>query len=654
MISKLYATFGIAFFFVYSGFAHAAAQQSTDAEIEQLLSLDFEALTTVSIASKKEETINDAPGVITVVTADEIQRYGARNLRDVLNRQTHIQIVGSNLFPHNRTGLRGVTLTHAETDVLLLLNGRPIRDSGNSSANQDLYSSFPIETIKQIEIIRGPGSVLYGTNAFAGVINLITKKAPSSPEGKLSFSYGSFDSKKGTLSGGGTFGDFEFYGAITGIDNEGDDFNNINGELSTTGTYKTGFNGENILLNAKFKGLTLNALLSDSTTDHGKSTFSLPSDDYKLQREFIDIGYVHELNDDWQASLNYGYHRYSDDFELGVFGLIQDSEGKDYLTELSLQGKLTENINLLVGATYNLQKNTATIGDVDLTSRHKNAYLQVDYQVTDWLKLIGGLQYNNQDDVDSDYSHRLAAIFKLNEQWGLKLLYGEAFRQATTVERSLNVPGIVVGDFGLSPETIKTFDAQVLYSGSRGSFSATYFRSKHEEIIKRVGVAPQQIVNAGEIEYEGIELEGKFDMGHGFNFIGNMSYQTNEADDGKDDVTYAPDLMIKAGVSYESPKGYQVSVFNSYFAASTLQNDEVTTVTANNKDADSYNLLTANLQVNLGQVLNNSTFSNTTFSLYGDNLLDEDIYFPSINRQSVNSLPHNKGRGIYATISIDF
>jgi outer membrane receptor protein involved in Fe transport len=631
-----------------------AAEHPRDHEMEQLLNIGFEALTTVTVASKKEETIDHAPGVINVVTAEEIQRYGARNLRDVLNRQTHIQIVGSNLFPHNRTGLRGVTLTHVETDVLLLLNGRPIRDSGNSSANQDLYSSFPIETIKQIEIIRGPGSVLYGTNAFAGVINLITKKAPDTAEGNVSFSYGSFDTKKGTLSGGGTFGDFEFYGAITGIDNEGDDFNNINGEFGTTGKYKTGFNGENILLNAKFKGLTLNALLSDSTTDHGKSILSLPSDDYNLDREFIDIGYVHDLNDDWKASFNYGYHRYEDDFKLGAFGLTQESEGKDYLTELSLQGKLTENINLLIGATYNLQKNTATVGDVELTSRHKNAYLQADYQMTDWLKLIGGLQYNNPDDVDSDYSPRLAAIFTLNEQWDLKLLYGEAFRQATTVERSLDVPGVIVGDFGLSPETIKTFDAQILYSGRRGSFSATYFRSKHEELITRVGVAPQQIVNAGEIEYEGVELEGKLNIGHGFNFIGNMSYQTNEDDNDNDDVTYAPDLMLKAGVSYDSMKGYEFSVFNSYFAASTLQNDEVTTVTANNKDADSYNLLTANVRINLGQAFNDSTLANTTFSLYGDNLLDEDIYFPSINRQSVSSLPHNKGRGFYATISVDF
>lgn len=119
MISKLCARAGLTCLLIALPLSAYAAKKNTADEIEQLLSLDFEALTTVFVASKKEEFVNDAPGVITVVTADEIQRYGARNLRDILNRQTHIQILGSNLFPHNRTGLRGVTLTHVETDVLL-------------------------------------------------------------------------------------------------------------------------------------------------------------------------------------------------------------------------------------------------------------------------------------------------------------------------------------------------------------------------------------------------------------------------------------------------------------------------------------------------------------------------------------------------------
>jgi outer membrane receptor protein involved in Fe transport len=634
--------------------AMATDHDALDKELEVLLSLELEELTTVSIASKVKEAIGDAPGIISVVKADEIQRYGARNLRDVIDRQTHMQVVGSNLLPHNRTSTRGVSLGYTETDVLLLLNGRPIRDAANSAASHDLYASFPIETIKQIEIIRGPGSVLYGTNAFSGVINIITKDIPNSPEANISVSYGSFNSKKMTLSGGGKIGDFEFYGAVSGLNSAGDDFNNLNGEGASTGTYKTGFEGHNLVLNAKYKGFTLNAMSTDSTRDHGKSTFTLPSADYNLERQYADIGYKHHFNENWNASLNYTYHHYRDDFELGQFGLLQFADSEDHLIELSSWIKLNDKLNMLGGGTYNLQHAKAELDAKDHTIQNISAYFQADYQVLDWLKLIGGFQFNKPDDVDGEFSPRFSAIAKLNEDWGIKLLYGEAFRQATVVERFINVPNVLVGDTELKPETIETFDAQISYTVKRATFAATYFHSVHKDLVSRTGSAPTRFINSGEVEYDGFELEGKYDFGQNFSFIGNMSYQTNEKNDGSENVTYSPDWMFKTGLSYDSPLGYQLSVFNSYFAKSTLQNHQVATVTANNPDAESYNLLTANLRVNMADVFNDKTLSNINISLYGDNLLDEKIFFPSMNRTSVNTLPHHAGRGFYGTISVDF
>ena len=91
-----------------------------DKDMEQLLTLDLEELTTISIASKFEEKLQDAPGIVTVITDEEIKRYGARNLRDILDRQTHLQMVGSNLFPHGRVSMRGSTFTHVDNTVLPL------------------------------------------------------------------------------------------------------------------------------------------------------------------------------------------------------------------------------------------------------------------------------------------------------------------------------------------------------------------------------------------------------------------------------------------------------------------------------------------------------------------------------------------------------
>ena len=194
--------------------AAKTANSPPDKELQELLQLDLEKLAMVSVASKRQEQIQDAPGIITVVTAEEIERYGYRNLRDILDRQTHMQIIGSNVFPHGRVSLRGSSLTHTDNTVLSLLNGRPIRDGSSVSNNHDFYASFPVESIKQIEIIRGPGSVLYGSNAFAGVMNIITKDAPENPEVSASISYGSYTSRKGTMTYRGQWDDFEVTGSV--------------------------------------------------------------------------------------------------------------------------------------------------------------------------------------------------------------------------------------------------------------------------------------------------------------------------------------------------------------------------------------------------------------------------------------------------------
>jgi len=631
----------------------AGTEDVTAPEVQELLRLNIEQLATVSIASKREEPLREAPGIITVVTAEEIKRYGYRNLRDILDRQTNMEVTGSNLFPHNRVTLRGVAFSHTDNVVLPLLNGRPLREATSVNTDHDFYASFPVEAIEKIEIIRGPGSVLYGTNAFAGVINIITKKAPSTPEGSVGLSYGSFDYKKGVINGGGKWGDFEMYGAFNALDIDGDDFENITDELGNVGTYKTGISGGQLVLTAKYKDFTLNTLLSDNSEDHARSTFVLPSTEMDAERQFVDLGYRHNLTENWDVSINGSYYHFRDKFLLGVAG-DQLGDAVNYLAEITTHGKLNDKLGILAGGTYTLQDGQIKTGDLDYNSVHLNAYLQLDYWLLDWLKLIGGFQYNKPDGIPGDFSPRLGAIAKLDDHWGIKLLYGNAFRQASPVERFIVAPTIV-GDPGLSPETIDTFDAQLFYAGKRGSFAATYYHSIQKDLVSREGAAPARFVNSGEVVYDGIELEGKLDLGHGFDFIGNLSYQTNEKDDGTDDVTYAPDWMVKTGLFYDSGRGATLGIFNSYFAASTRQNIDFNPGTAIvNPDADGYNLLTANASVNLGQILKQPSWNAINLSLYGDNLLDEDIFFPSVNRVNVNTLPHHEGRGFYGTIQVDF
>jgi outer membrane receptor for ferrienterochelin and colicin len=152
-----------------------------------LMSLSLEELMDVKVivASKKEATLREAPGIITVVTAEEIAHSGARDLIDVL------RLVPGYDFGVQLSNLVGVAIRGQwamEGKVLLLIDGIEMNERRNAST--EFGQHFPVEQISRIEIIRGPGSVMYGGSAELGVINIITKKAEELNGAVATASYG--------------------------------------------------------------------------------------------------------------------------------------------------------------------------------------------------------------------------------------------------------------------------------------------------------------------------------------------------------------------------------------------------------------------------------------------------------------------------------
>ncbi len=264
-----------------------------DKEIDELLSLDLEDLL-VTVASKKEEKIRNAPGIITVVTAEEIKKYGYTNLRDILDRQTSLLISGAHVYKIGRSNLRGVSQGIVDDSILILLNGRPIREAGSTGFNYDIYSGFPVEAIKQIELIRGPGSVIYGTNAMAGVINIVTKKNHDQLEVSSSLSYGSYGRKQLTLNGGGPLGPVQFYSAINLLDDEDNvSFPGFRTESGQPGPYPFGAKNYQGVVTAQWKGLKVNGYFSKlDTSIFPIQVINSPITPFGIRRAYIDIGYV--------------------------------------------------------------------------------------------------------------------------------------------------------------------------------------------------------------------------------------------------------------------------------------------------------------------------------------------------------------------------
>jgi outer membrane receptor for ferrienterochelin and colicin len=163
--------------------AAALAQQpppaSADSSVAALLSLDLESLMDVKVttASRFEDKLSDAPSIMSVVTSDELRRFSGLTLNEIL--QTVPGLTGSTQFFIDRSMVSALG-DQTKTDgshILFLINGRPTREVMDGGIISDLLESFPVDILERIEVIKGPGSVLYGSNAFSAVVNLITKKA---------------------------------------------------------------------------------------------------------------------------------------------------------------------------------------------------------------------------------------------------------------------------------------------------------------------------------------------------------------------------------------------------------------------------------------------------------------------------------------------
>jgi outer membrane receptor protein involved in Fe transport len=365
----------------------------------------------------------------------------------------------------------------------------------------------------------------------------------------------------------------------------------------------------------------------------------------------LDLGYQHEVGGGWTTKYNVTYN----DFDFG------DTEisSEDILGEVTIEGSVGEDVRLLFGTTYEdhevvFEENLITLQQALVDSKQLfSLYAQSDYQAMGWLKLVGGLQYNKPHDLSGSVSPRVGMIGNFDSGWGFKLLYGEAFRTSTFVERSIIVPGVITGNPNLLPEEIATTEAQIFRQRNRYRFGLTYYHSKMTDLIERIGF-PIEFDNSGEISFDGLELEGRVLLAKGLDLAGSVTYQENENDLGVEGTTLTPNVMAKLGLMYDVGRGYSLGLYDSYFGEPTQVRELVAVVSEVNAPVESFHLVTLNATLDLGRLSGKQDLAGWSLQMFVDNLLDEDIHYPDINGLRVNSVPIRPGRGVFAGIKVDF
>jgi outer membrane receptor for ferrienterochelin and colicin len=621
--------------------------------IDTLYSLSLEELMHMNIvtASKVAEKASDAPGIISTISAREIEQFGGLSLVEILERVTGVVNVSTNTNPQNIVSFRGDLSGESNNHTLLLINGRPNRESIYGGLDYAVLLGIPVTAIDRIEIIRGPGSVLYGSNAFSGVVNIILKKGGD--QNKVTAYVGSFGGAGFDGAVGIDKGDLNVMIGYKKFEEKGWAFR----ATDVTGTKDTAHYGEQnngLAVRLGYKGLTINSLLTESTqTIFGFGSplwFNMTDKTTSSRRVSTDIGYEVKFSEKVTTKVNATLNSF--DYRL-TGPAVANGNSDDMILEISNFIRPTDKWNIVFGASGYKQIGELVGSVPKYNKAWYNGYVQADYRPVTPLKLIGGVQVNKIQGVDVNVVPRVGAIYNFTKSLGTKVLYGQAFRAAYAIETDIQST-VIQGNPNLNPEILKNLDVQVFYSITKLELAATYFDSRKEDNITRLN---GQFVNAGRNEAHGVELEGKYVPNARLYINGSYAYQTNQlvADNGNitKQASLMPDHVAKLGVGYRTNQGLSLGLYNMYVSKfhSFAGQDALP---GNNGETKGYNTLSANVSLSIPKIFALDMQEEIIFSVYGTNLLDEKINIPDVASRMVYSMPGKSGRAIYVSAMVKF
>lgn len=658
MILKCYLVFTV----VYSNTLGAlfAENNTATTSLDELMNYSIEDLMNIKVktASKKVEKISGAPGIISIITSEDIKTYGAKNIKDVISRIPSLLVFDSSTFTASGISLRAGATQHLNNHVMFLLNDRPMRESQNGGLHTDINLLLPVDSIERIEVIRGPGSVLYGSNSFNGTINFITKKNVSDKaiHGSVSSQLGTDEYFNNQLSLGTTVkkeAHFQMY--FNYLTNGGETVEGTD-EVGNFGQHDVYSDGYNILLNGDYKNLSFSLLNNRLDVPLLSGPFSWNTEaTFELERTFFDVAYHHNLNNNWKTDLNYT----SNLSKRGVVssgGATSNFKANGYTLEWTINGDINDRLDIIGGIVYDQLRGDLGQSGGKYDSLRTSYYLQSDYHLTNNVKVITGAQINRPEGRKAELSPRLGLISQLNKHLTSKLLYSEAFRSPYGSEIFFDA-AFLKGDPNLESEKIKTFEAQLSYGDIKYLYSLTYYHSRAEDFIGRafVGGVNTFVNESGHVNFDGVEFEAQQELSPHWKWNGSLSLQENENENGEKGYLPGSRWMLKLGLSYLSENGYRIGLWNNSIGEISKTEDlNGSTIQVVNPSAETVHLLSLNLHMELNKLFCWTYKSNPLWSFYITNILDEDVYFPEIGRRKVNTYPQSYARSATTQLKLSF
>ncbi len=535
-------------------------------------------------ASKHEQKVNRAPSSVTVLGRNDIQRFGARSYAELLRSVRGVYVSDDRNYAF--LGLRGFLRPgDYNTRTLLMLDGHRMNDNIYDSFYLDQGALLDLDLVKRLEVVRGPSSSVYGSNAFFGVVNVIPRLGREVGGLEVAVDGGSLGQRHARLTYGTAWGEggdlivsassFESRGNRRLYFEEFDPRVSADSRAANDG-WASGADGESAeqIYVAATRGELKLTLFGSSRrreipTASYDTVFNAGGEWSRDDRGYVDLLWDHAMSDDTELHVR----TYADGYRyLGAYPYWRDEEDKtagimlnrdqDYGIWTGLEGHVMRKLHggdtVLVGAEYraNLRQDMFNYDDTDprvdyVTWRQRSSvrslYAETEVAAGERWLFNGGVRYDAESGTDSDaVNPRLAAILTPWSGGTVKLLYGSAFRAPNVYE-----VGYLDGGDALNEEHIDTYEAvfeQYWDDRYRATVSAYRYETRDLIAIGGEDSAFQSVENTGRTSAQGVEAEFEARDASGLVFRASAALQHARDRTTGEELSNSPRRLLKSQV----------------------------------------------------------------------------------------------------------
>jgi len=513
----------------------------------------------VTIATTDSVSIMEAPSVVTVISREEIRSQNPRHLSDLLNLVPGFNIVIEGLHAP-LIQLRGTG--NRQDHILLMIDGHRLNSQLFGGITY-IINDIPVEIIDHIEIIRGPGSAVYGSNAFEAVINIVTVSEQAEYGNTIYGKFGTQDTKNLGVVYKGRNAAYDLVLAASGLESHGPRYDYVDRSAFAG---QTSFPQQitNLYVNFQSDHWGLKTLYNEEETGPfiGLARYLNQETVRQYTTMFAEGSYRRCLGEKGSLKARFYFDSFDYDCDWMLIpprlyqpdGFVQLATATDSRLggEAVLKTIAWDRHRIMVGASYDhIELDNSTLAQTDSIglsttvadvpggwidedkNYHYSFYAQDHVALLEELKLTAGLRYDNYDKYGDSLNPRVGLTGHLHNSSYVKLLYGSAFRAPTYYESNTRMEGGLVPNSDIRPEKLQTLEAEYFLNKDRLTARTNAYYTHIKDLMGTVAVPGGYTkTNLYSLDSYGVEGELKYSWRRNRSFALSGFWNYSDDDNG--------------------------------------------------------------------------------------------------------------------------